>query len=258
MKYTLNKHIRWRKESSEILICDCKRMIDFKVSLTYLDFLKNLDRGTEENSLDKENKKLFSDLKKVNFLSKIEVKEIDKKDFSTSMKILDEELGKERVRKKEFLLKKFGEFPYLFRGIYLDEEIKGIICGFPRENYLLLSELSVKEPFHGRGFGRLLVEDFENVAKEKKFSQINAGAQDNAIGFYFAMNYKPFLLIQFKSSDYKKEDFSNFEILSYVEDNFDRRIAVKVRKEASLTELKHLREKFPLANFQYIFTKLLN
>ena len=108
MKETFNKHIRWRQENSEILICDCKRMMDFKVPLIYLGFLKSLENGIEEKNLDKNYKKLFSDLKKVNFLSEIKTKVLDNKDFSPAMKILDEELGKERVRDGVFLKKKWN------------------------------------------------------------------------------------------------------------------------------------------------------
>ena len=49
----------------------------------------------------------INDFKKMNWLSDLSIKQIDKKDFNEAMKILDTELGMERVRDANFLKNKF-------------------------------------------------------------------------------------------------------------------------------------------------------
>lgn len=44
-KYILNKHIRYRKEDGYILICDCKRLLDYEMPLEYFDFLNLFKKG---------------------------------------------------------------------------------------------------------------------------------------------------------------------------------------------------------------------
>mgnify|MGYP001590404523 CR=1 FL=1 len=122
----------------------------------------------------------------------LKISPLNKKDFPQAMEILNEELGKNRVRSANFLLKKFKQFPKFFIGVYLDKELIGIICGFPRED----------SRFHRRNFGRKLVEEFEEVAKKENYNKINVGAQDESVGFYSSLRFEPFLLIQFNEKDY--------------------------------------------------------
>jgi len=181
--------------------------------------------------------------------SKLKIKQLKEKDFSNAMKILDNELGKKRVRDRNFLHHKFKEFPEFFIGIFLNKELVGVVCGFPRENYLLISMIAVDSRFQRRGFGKRLVEKFEQVAKNK-YSKINVGAQDKAINFYYALNYEPFSLIQFKKQDYSLKDFKDSEIIKFTPNT----IEVEVKKP-DINKIKQLRKKFPKAYFQYIFTK---
>lgn len=44
-KYILNKHIRYRKEDGYILICDCKRLLDYEMPLEYFDLLNLFKKG---------------------------------------------------------------------------------------------------------------------------------------------------------------------------------------------------------------------
>ncbi len=254
MRFTLNKHVKWRVDKLDILICDCKKMVDLKLPLRYEEFMKKLERGIEEEKLGLEEKKVFSDFKKMNLISKLNIRKIKKEEFNSTVDILDNRLGKNRVRGKEFLFEKFEKYPEFFIGIFLDKELIGMVCGFPREDYLLISEIAVDKRFCGRGFGKRLVEIFEKTAK-RKYGQINVGAEDNVIGFYEKLNYKPFLLIQFKEKDYKKEDFDDFHIIK--EYNFDSKnlmIEAEINK-CNLNLLNKLRDKYPKAHFQYIFTK---
>ena len=180
----------------------------------------------------------------------LKISPLNKKDFPQAMEILNEELGKNRVRSANFLLKKFKQFPKFFIGVYLDKELIGIICGFPREDYLLISELAIDSRFHRRNFGRKLVEEFEEVAKKENYNKINVGAQDESVGFYSSLRFEPFLLIQFNEKDYSKGDFKNFDIIRYALGI----IEVKT-KECDIPKLIKLRKKYPKAYFQYIFTK---
>ena len=181
-------------------------------------------------------------------LSKLEIRGLKREEFGEAMNILNNEL-KIRVRDNKFLFEKFKEFPQFFIGLFLDEELIGVICGFPRDDYLLISEIAIDERFQGRGFGEKLINEFEKIAKEK-YKRINAGAEDEVIGFYKKLNYKPFLLIQFKKEDYNEDDFSNFKILNIKDYGFELEV-----KNCNLKELNKLRKLYHKANLQYIFTK---
>jgi GNAT superfamily N-acetyltransferase len=139
----------------------------------------------------------------------MKISKLKRKEFSSAMKILNNELGSERVRDEKFLLEKFKEFPEFFIGIFLDKELIGVICGFPREDYLLMSELAIDRRFQKRGFGKLLVKEFDKIAKEKNYSQIKVGAMDGAISFYNSLeDYNPLLLIQYDSGKYVPSEFN--------------------------------------------------
>jgi hypothetical protein len=53
--YILNKHIRYRKEDGYILICNCKRLLDYELPIGYFDFLESLDKGVNINDVSKKN-----------------------------------------------------------------------------------------------------------------------------------------------------------------------------------------------------------
>ena len=132
----------------------------------------------------------------------------------------------------------------------MDNELIGVICGFPREDYLLISEIAADSRFLGRGFGKRLVERFEGIALLNDYHKINVGSRDSAIDFYASLGYKPFLLVQFKEDAYTPNDFKNFKTIKSNKNS----IEIKVEK-AEIKTIKNLRRKFPKAEFQYIFTK---
>jgi len=127
------------------------------------------------------------------------------------------------------------------------------VCGFPREDYLLISEIAVDSRFSRRGFGRMLVERFGKVARLNNYKEINVGARDNSVDFYVSLGYKPFLLVQFKEKDYIPKDFKNLNIIK----SDKKSVEIKIEK-ADIKILKELRKKYPKASFQYIFTKNVN
>ncbi len=185
-------------------------------------------------------------------LSDLEIRHIKDKEFNKAIKILDEELGKKRVRNSNFLYEKFNKYPEFFLGIFLDNDLIGVISGFPREDYLLISEIAIDSKFQKRRFGRRLVEEFEKIAKKKDYKKINVGSDDKAVEFYSSLNYKPFLLVQYKKNVYFPEKFK-LPILR--KGNFGEDFVELSIKNPSLENLKNLRKKFPKAYFQYIFTK---
>jgi len=248
---TLNKHVRWRKDKNKILICDCKRLIDLKMPFEFESVIKKIERGINQNKLDNKEKLLFSDFEKLKMISNLEIRQIRKNEFQKAMAILSNEL-KVRVRNDNFLSQKLEEFPQFFIGVFLDNELIGIICGFPREDYLLISELAIDSKFQRRGFGKRLVEYFENIAK-KDYKKINVGAQDKTIEFYKSLEYNPFLFIQYKKGDYSLGNFSNFKIINHNSES----IKVQI-EECDQEHIKKLRKKYPKANFQYIFYKRFN
>jgi ribosomal protein S18 acetylase RimI-like enzyme len=249
MMQTLKKQIKWRKDKKAIFICDCKTLNDLKIDFKYGDFLKKLSSGIDFNILSSEERLIFLEFKKLGFLISLKTKQLPKKDFEKAMDILDNELGKKRVRSKEFLKDKYESFKRYFIGLYLGEELIGVVCGFSRENYLLMSELAVDIRFQKRGFGKLLVTKFEERAF-KDYNLIKVGARDNVIDFYKSLNYFPFLLVQFNNGEYSKKDFSKFKVLSVRDWGIELEL-----EDCSLDKINELKKKFPKANLQYIFVK---
>ena len=143
---TLNKHVRWRKDKNQILICDCKRLIDLKMPFEFEKIIKKIERGINKNELNNKERLLFSDFEKLKMISNLEIRQIRKNEFQKAMEIRINEL-KEGFRNNSFLLQKFKEFPQFFIGVFLDNELIGIICGFPRDDYLLISELAIDSKF---------------------------------------------------------------------------------------------------------------
>lgn len=249
MLKTLKKEVKWRKDKKYLFICDCKRLIDLKLDLKYEEFLRKLSSGIKPNSLDSEEKRILSEFEKMELLNDLEFRQINKNEFNQAMNVLDNELGKNRVRNSKFLYEKFKEFPQFFIGVFLGKELIGIICGFPRENYLLISEIAIDCRFHNRGFGKKLISEFEKVAF-KKYDRIHVGALDDSIYFYSSLKYSSFLLIQFEEKAYSQENFKEFDIIK----RGSGFLEVKTKK-LDLDYLKELRAKYPKAHFQYIFTK---
>ncbi len=64
----LKKSILFRKEKDYILICDCKNLYDFTLSLDYHDLLCKLKEGVFKDTLTKEEKSVLKDFKRLNFL----------------------------------------------------------------------------------------------------------------------------------------------------------------------------------------------
>jgi len=54
-KYILNKHIRFRKEDGYILVCNCKRLLDYELPIEYFDFIESLNIGVDMKDIRKEN-----------------------------------------------------------------------------------------------------------------------------------------------------------------------------------------------------------
>ncbi|MFH1431331.1 MAG: GNAT family N-acetyltransferase [Nanoarchaeota archaeon] len=251
---TLNKNVKWRVDNQCVLICDCKKLVDLKIPLKFKKIIEKFEGGVNKKDLEHKEKLLFADFEKLNLFSNLKIRSITKKEFPYAMKILDKELNV-RVRDNNFLFKMFKKFPQFFIGIFLDKEIIGIICGFPRDDYLLISEIVVDSKFHKRGFGKKLVKKFEKI-EYQKYKKIHVGAEDNAIGFYHCLGYTPFLLIQYKKGAYSLNDFKKFNILKQSENKGYIILDVAIEK-LNLNLLKKLRKNYPKAYFQYIFMKFL-
>ncbi len=44
-RYKLNKNVRFRKEDGYILLCDCKRLLDYEIPNEYYSLLKCLEKN---------------------------------------------------------------------------------------------------------------------------------------------------------------------------------------------------------------------
>ena len=83
-RYRLNKHIRFREEDGYILVCDCKRLLDYEIPTEYFNLLELLK---EEYMPQPEEVEILKEL--------------------LEMGIVQEE-GKERMEVKEDIFSKLG------------------------------------------------------------------------------------------------------------------------------------------------------
>jgi len=245
---TFSKHVKYRVENKEIFICFCKELLDFKIDIKYLPLIQNIQRGLNTEILDNNDKILIEELNRFGGLIELQIKPIQKKDYTSIYNFLTKHLH--LVRTKEFLLEKLKQYPHYFKGLYLDHELIGVIQGFPREDYILISEIAIEQRFRNRGFGHLLVKEFEKETTEK----IKVGAENNAINFYKSLNFKPSIFMQFKKKNFNQNTFKDYKILYQKE--YDEIIGVEIEfKEISLYSLDKLKNQFKPYSIQYLFTK---
>ena len=62
----LKNNIKFRRENNYILLCDCKNLEDYELSLEYLSFLIELDKGICQDKI--KDKELIEDLIKIKAL----------------------------------------------------------------------------------------------------------------------------------------------------------------------------------------------
>lgn len=264
-KYTFSKHVKFRKEKDAILICDCKNLKDFKVKLDFENFLNRINMGViEETISDSIEMLLFQDFKSTNLLIEIQIRPIMSEEYSLADKFLEKHLyyiynGK-RPRSYEFLLDKLLESPELFLGLYLDNDLIGVVEGFPRDDYLLLSEIAVDIRFRNRGFGTLLLKEFERVAQNLGYKKIKLGAQDNAVKVYLKNTYLPSLFIQIYDIEYDRviNYFNKQNVQISHENRLNNIVAIEfVVDKIDFELLEYFKKLFNPISIQYLFTKNL-
>jgi len=264
IKYTFSKHVKFREEKDNILICDCKNLKDFKLKLEFDKFLKKVNSGISENELlDNLEILLFQDFHSSKLLAELTVRAISTEEYPSADALLEKQLyqhlsnGK-RPRSYDFLLDKLNKNPELFLGLYLDSELIGVIQGFPRDDYLLLSEIAVDIRFRSRGFGSLLIQSFENTAKILGYKKIKLGAQDYATNLYLKNHYTPSLFIQVKE-DQKEAVINTFSKEDIIDiSSYDSIIGIELKVDAIDIEYLHdIEKKFRPISIQYLFTKYL-
>ncbi|MGV8172293.1 MAG: GNAT family N-acetyltransferase [Candidatus Woesearchaeota archaeon] len=264
IKYTFSKHVKFRKEKDDILICDCKNLKDFKLKLEFDKFLKKVSSGISENELlDNLEILLFQDFHSSKLLAELTVRTISTEEYPPADAFLEKQLyqhlpnGK-RPRSYDFLLDKLNKNPELFLGLYLDSELIGVVQGFPRDDYLLLSEIAVDIRFRDRGFGSLLIKSFENTARSLGYNKIKLGAQDYAVNLYLKNQYTPSLFIQIK--EYQKDSVIDTLPKQDIIDisSYDSIIGIELRVDAIDIEYLHdIEKRFQPISIQYLFTKCL-
>ena len=262
--FTFSKHVRFRIEKNFILVCDCKRLMSFKINLKYEHFMSAVNRGLGEKDIKSDkNKLLFKDLQKTRFLSPLTVRRVKKKEFKSAEVLLGKELfQKERpaVLSQRRLYNMFRKNPLFFIGVFLNNELIGVVGGGKRKitGEAVISVLSVDSRFKGRGFGKLLVKEFEKQAREKGFKIIKLGSSNESIGFYQSLNYKPSILIQIKVSKFKniKEKIKRFKVILINQVNNYKGIEIKCDK-IDLNFLKKIKKDLKADAVQYLFTKKL-
>lgn len=191
-------------------------------------------------------------------MEKLTVKTISEKNYPSADKLLETELyhGK-RPRTYDFLVEKLHDHPELFLGLYLEEELAGVVQGFPRHDYVLMSEIAVDIRFRGRGFGTQLIKAFEDKAKALGYKKIKLGAQDNAVNLYLKNNYIPSLFIQLmddKADDALKKLKKN--IINITKSNGMTGIEIAIDR-VDMNELNSIKAKFSPESAQYLFSKTL-
>ena len=158
------------------------------------------------------------------------------------------------------MLKNIKQNPSLFIGLYLENEIIGAIQGFPRDNYILLSEIAVDIRFRNRKFGSLLMKEFETNAIKYEYPCIKAGAEEKAIGFYSANGYLPSLFAQVKEK-YERKALEALEKYSYkitAVTYVNKITGIEIAsKDCNLLKLKEIRKLLSPLSAQFLFTKRL-
>jgi len=266
MMFTLSKNVKYREEKESVFIADCKNLRDFKVNKEFLPFFGMLRKGLAEKGIaNKREKLLFNDLKKMRLLAPLQFNNIHPGNYAVVKDFLQRNLYLEypglKSRGFELLLHKLKEYPDFFIGLYLDKELIGVVQGFPREDYLLMSEIAIEKKFRSRDFGELLAAEFERRARKKGFKKIKAGAQDKAIDFYKRIKYKPSVLVQIKKRDAPAnlaKLLKKYKILAKVQDSKNILVLeLACPKSTPRSLLKKLEKEFNAFSTQYIFTKNL-
>jgi GNAT superfamily N-acetyltransferase len=223
--------------------------------------MKIKNRLMEDKLSNDTEKLLLGNIKPIDMIAGLIVRPIILGEYPIADNFLERHLyhGR-RPRSYEFLLEKLRENPKLFLGLYLGDELIGVIEGFPREDYLLLSEIAVDMRFRSRGFGTLLIRYFEEEAKKSGYDKIKLGAEDNAVKLYLNNNYIPSLFLQvydavadeildgLKGTDMPIINVSKHDGMTGIE--------LKIEK-MDMSQLKSLKEIFNPVSIQYLFTKIL-
>ena len=155
------------------------------------------------------------------------------------------------VRTEEFLKEKLKEFPQYFKGLYLDDKLIGVIQGYPRDDYILISEIAIDQKFRKKGYGSKLVKAFEKEIHNKK---IKVGAQDNSISFYKSLNFKPSIFMQFKKENFNQNILKDYKILYQKEYAGLLGIEIEIKK-ISLNQINKFKDRLKPYSIQYLFTK---
>jgi ribosomal protein S18 acetylase RimI-like enzyme len=237
--------------------------MDFKIGLKYKNFIDKVNKGVDEKSIKNEkNMLLFKDLKKVKFLSPLTIRRIKKKEFKSAELLLQKDLFKNKrpsVLSPRRLYNSFKKYPYFFIGVFLGGEIVGVIGGGGRKNTgeAVISVLCVNSKFRGRGLGKRLVEGFEKQAMKRGYNVVKLGSNDESIGFYKSLRYKPSILIQIKKSKFNQKirnKIKRFKVILVNQVNNYKGVEIKCGK-LDLNFLKKLKHDLKADAVQYLFTK---
>jgi len=250
MEYTFSKDVKFRKEQNSIFICNCKLLQDYKIRLKYFKTMNKINRGVSVQKLNKDEKPLFNDFMILNFLKPLYLKEIKTKNYKKVYNFLKENIPLKRSY--AFLLNKLKNNPKFFMGLYLDEELIGVIQGFHRDDYTLLSEIAVDLRFRGRGFGSKLLHAFEKKVKGK----LKVGALDDVIHFYEKCGYSKSIQIQipWKLFQKMKNAIKHIKILSLKKINNLAIMEISIKDKHKLLKLVLSAS---IVSKQYIFTKCI-
>lgn len=261
---TLSNHLKFREEKDSIFLTDCKRLRDFKLGKEFLPVLKKFESGFCQSDIQSvKEKSLFNDIKKIKGFVPFSIKPLVSAEYKSVYLFIQKTLFSNKnilqPRTYRFLLSQLKKHNSFFLGAYIGKTVVGIIQGFPRDDYLLLSELAVAKKFRGRHFGGLLVQAFEKQAVKEGFKRIKLGAQKEAIDFYKKQGYIPSILVQIRKKNSKiriKQLFKKYKPISVKESKGVMLIELEcLRKNTPLDLLDKLKKEFNAFSTQYLFTK---
>ena len=75
-------------------------------------------------------------------------------------------------------------------GYFENDEIIGIVTIIKKGKIAQLRGMAVAEDYQGKGIGKQLVLEAENILKNNKFTKIWMNARENAVPFYEKLGYK--------------------------------------------------------------------
>ncbi len=140
----------------------------------------------------------------------------------------------------------------------------GMVWGRDDNGGVTIGPVAVDQAYRRTGWGRKLLQTFEQAAYQAGYRQLTLGSTESAERFYLRCGYTPYLFIQWYRMSY--DDSVTLEQLRYLSENRHEIMAYEDNGSVRLMLATHGVDKrlqarydntFPSCSTQYIFMKTL-